>query len=757
MSKNGMATYDRTVNYVNLTHLPNPKKAYTVNFEKLTGGLNLYAPDYRLKNNESPDMENMLWKNGTLCSRYGQNYTYVPSTLSHLYTHSCFEELFWDYAFFHIDDTLYYAEPSDEMELTVLADLADGAFYGLGYEYSRGTWLRYGEKLYFKAVGVFVEITYTGSNPLFTAAKVDAAPFTPTTYVNAVWQNGSGDSYQPENRLSPKKTIWYNAGTEEKVEKFSGTGAQALFPITTSDFVYITDVTVDGASVGNWDVYYDSVLGKHVLSFYVSPNTWTVDNGDLHLIDAPTAGTDNIVVTMQCAVKTYYLPVKDTALTPTLDIPVGGIQVYQNGSWVTMVRDDSLTAANSFKFEASKGLITFKDAPEVTQPLSNNTVRVTYTWPNSDYTAAYNSIMDCPYAAVFGGNQNICMVVGGCKAQPNAFFWNGNNVAMDITYWPMEQYNLGGDTEDAITGFGRQQGQLVVFKNRSVGKVSMDLTTVENNSDTTNRVYIEMDYTQINSKIGCDLPWTIQLIDNNLVFCNSSQGVHYVKDSSSAYENNIICVSTKVNGDNGRDGLLKRVRDASIVSSFDDEKRYWLIADDKVFCWDYELSEAKDPSWFYLTGIDAPALFMDVDTIYHVDSYGRVVVFDNSYADFGEEFERRYQFATQYFGSYERLKTVTDMYFTLRADTDFDITVTYKTDYETRDDLTTIVCRSWRLVPRNLASWDLSVVPFAYAARRRPGCRHVRHFTAVLRCTGAGYDMPLLSAQVMYKFEGRDR
>jgi hypothetical protein len=212
-----------------------------------------------------------------------------------------------------------------------------------------------------------------------------------------------------------------------------------------------------------------------------------------------------------------------------------------------------------------------------------------------------------------------------------------------------------------------------------------------------------------------------------------------------------------VNGDNGRVGLLQRIREASRVSSFDDEKRYWLIADDKVFCWDYELSDQKDPSWFYLTGVDAPAMFMDVDTIYHVDSYGRVVVFNNHYADFDEGFIRRYQFATQYMGTYDRLKTVTTAIFVLRPDTDFNVTVTYKTDYERRDDLTNIVCRSWRLAPRNLAWRNLNVVPFAYTARRRPGCRHVRHFAAVLTCSEANYDMPILSAQVMYKYEGRDR
>ena len=41
MSKNGMATYQGVAQYVNLTRLPTPKKEYIVNFEKLTGGLNL--------------------------------------------------------------------------------------------------------------------------------------------------------------------------------------------------------------------------------------------------------------------------------------------------------------------------------------------------------------------------------------------------------------------------------------------------------------------------------------------------------------------------------------------------------------------------------------------------------------------------------------------------------------------------------------------------------------------------------------------
>ena len=712
MAKNGQASWGKTAGYVNLTHMPTPKSEYQVNFEKLTGGLNIYAPDYRLNLNESPDMENMVWKNGTLCSRYGQSYVDDDSTRGAGYT--CFEELFWDNAFYHIGNKLWYAEPGDS--LTELCDLS--TVYGLTYSPARGTFLRYGDDLFYKAPGVFLRIHWTGS--AFTYADIAATAYTPITYVNADWRNGSGDSYQPENRLSAKKTIWFNPGLDNGSTTFSGDGSTTEFSLASIEgFYQVTDITVDGIAVGNW------IVNGTTLTFY----------------HAPVAGTNNIVVYYTYVVKTYQLPVVATSIDK--------VEV-----------DGTTLASTDYSYNTSTGLLTLSAVPNHGYPLGSNTVRITYVLANPD---AVKSIMDCPYAIVYGGSQNICMVVGGCTAQPNAFFWNGNNVAMDVSYWPMEQYNFGADTEDAITGFGKQQGYLVVFKNRSIGKGELKFTSLQPTSDAPARTMIEIDYTNINAKTGCDLPWSIQLIENNLVFCNTQQGVHFIADSSAAYENNIITISLKVNGDVGRIGLLRRVREAARVSSFDDTRRYWVIADDKAYCWDYTISDHKNPSWFYLTGVDAPALFMDVETLYHLNTDGRVTVFDNSYADYGGDFERRYQFATQYFRTYDRLKTVREAIFTFRPDTDFEITLEYLTDYEVRKDITDVYthehieCRSWRLVPRNLRWRDLNVYPFAYVSRRRPGCRHVRHFSMRLTCTGAGYDMPILSAQVFYTYEGRDR
>ena len=389
--------------------------------------------------------------------------------------------------------------------------------------------------------------------------------------------------------------------------------------------------------------------------------------------------------------------------------------------------------------------MTFATEPTHHNPVRVNTVRITYTKQNED---AYNSIMDCPYAIVYGGNQNLCVVVGGCTAQPNAYFWCGNHIVMDPGYFPITQYNLAGATEEKITGFGKQQNMLVIFKERSVGRSAMSTQEMANG-----RVLLTMDYVNINSEVGCDLPWSIRLVENNLVFANTRQGVHRINDSSSAYENNIVSISRKVDN-----SLLPLLRKAEGVTSFDDGSRYWLVADGEVYAWDYSLSTASDPSWFYFDNIPAvDFITSDAEEQYHLGGDGGITVFRRVFADYGDGIDKKYRFATLYMGSYDRLKNIMSVLFSVRGDTDTEIDIEYSTDYERRRDLTPIRSYFWKLSPRNLAYRALHITKFATVARRRPGCRHVRHFTMTLSNNEIGMDMSVLSAQIFYNFQGRER
>ena len=346
----------------------------------------------------------------------------------------------------------------------------------------------------------------------------------------------------------------------------------------------------------------------------------------------------------------------------------------------------------------------------------------------------------------------MCIVLGGCEKQPNAFFWCGNDsVGMNEAYWPMSFYNLAGDSEDGITGFGKQYGTLVIFKEKSLGKSAY---SVENVDD---RDSISLTYTAINAKIGCDLPWTIQLIENNLVFCNTEGGVHIVRDSTSALENNIECLSRNVNGTDQRLGLLADVRAAETVTGFDDGNHYWVVANGHAYLWDYLLSAWKDPSWFYFTNIDGVAFFRTVDKSYHLDANGRVTVFARTFLDYWQAIEKVYQFPPQFFDSYDRLKDILYCIFTVRSDTDSVVKIRYESDYERRYDATDIRSLSWKLAPRNLAFRCLSIQRFAHVARRKPCCRHVRHFSIRLENNEPAQDLSIISAQIYFRYLGRDR
>lgn len=430
----------------------------------------------------------------------------------------------------------------------------------------------------------------------------------------------------------------------------------------------------------------------------------------------------------------YHLPVAEVD-------KIAGVQV--DGAWLREKTD--------YTVDLQTGVVTFQSAPPVTDPPTNNTVEITYKKANPD---AYNSVMDCPYAAVFGGNTDLCVVVGGCEAQPNAYFWSGNNnVAMDPTYFPMPHYNLAGDTHDAITGFGRQQNMLVVFQTGMIGRANYGTTELNG------RAQITMDYTRINNEIGCDLPWTIQLVENNLVFCNRREGVHFIKDSSAAYENNIVCISQKINGTSNRDGLTAMLRgvDADRVCSFDNGRKYCIAANGQVFEWDYVLSSYTNPTWFYHDGIAAVDFAHDGTDLWHIERSGRITKFVRSFMDYGEPIDKVYRFPTQNFGTYDRLKNIKSVLFSTRADACTDTTITWVCDYGERVDATPIVSEIYSLAPRDLSRRNLAVKRYAFVARRKPGYRNIRHFSMKLTNNKPGDDLSVVSAQIFYTFQGRER
>lgn len=612
------------------TSLPSPKKEYAAGFAALSGGLNLFDPPYRLKSDESPDMLNLLWRDGMLRSRRGQEYL---SSSSMGIAYAAYPKLWHGYAFAHIGTAIYC--------FNVLGASHTPQILCSAVPTVKGSFFLFGDQLYYKTRGLYKVFTATETASGWSFASATVSAYVPVIQINSDPATGTGDLYQPENRMTAKKEVWYNAVS----------GVREYYLPVRAD--YIVSVVVNGA---------------------IQPSGWSYD---------PYVGK-----------------------------------------------------------------VTFQTAPPVTDPPTNNTVHIQYSLTN---TAAQQSISECRFAEVFGGTGELCVVMAGTVLQPNAYYWSGNSsVKMDATYFPIEQVQLASSTEERITGFGKQQNNLIIFKENSVGKTTIG--TQELNG----RVFIDMPYTPINASIGCDLPWSIQLVENNLVFANRRGGVHLILDTTAAMENNIVCISTKINPAFGEGG--SSFGDEEAVCSADDGTHYYLRCGSRVFAWNYEISSAGSPSWFPLSNIPAIAFIVHGTELYHMDAAGRLTHFCEAFNDYGAALQRKYRFPMMNFNSYDCLKNVNSVLITLGAFQAEDTGLTYITDYEQRQDLTNLQVVSAADYEEHKVPGTRPVsdsIPAVF--RRRPMCRRVLHFSMELENENLNEDMELISAQVIWNEQGRLR
>lgn len=660
MGRYGMAgDHYRQSGYVTLQDVPDPNREYVETFQNLTGGMNRFDLDFKLKGNESPFIQNLSWHNGVLCSRWGQVAKYnVDQSVT-----AASSFLWHGWLLLHANRALYavkiQSENGQQDEGTIVRLQSPLGSPVSVNTYTPGTFFQYREWVFYKTNGYYMKMEWNAASDTLTAstiasgdaysAGIGGSAYVPVVQINTDPATGAGDQEQQENRLSPRKTVKFNV----------------------------------------------------------------------------SAGTT-----------VFHLP------EAYKNIATIGEEVVDNG--VKVEREN-------YSVDTVNGVLTFIGGYTPTE--GQNTLAFTFSKANP---VALNSLLDTTVAIVFGGAQDLCVVMGGPDAQPNAYFWSGlgKGDAMDPTYFPANQYNFAGDNDDPITCFGKQQNMLVIFQPHATGRATFGTETV-NGFET-----ITMNYTRINAEIGCDLPGSLQLVENNLVWCNRRYGVCRLKDSSAAYENNIVVISRKINGDYRRPGLLKELSAVSggEVYSTDTGRKYMLVFGGNAYEWNYELSDYTNPSWFYHKGIQGIGFvpYAD-DVLYEVTENGTVAVFSPVFMDFKQPIEKIYRFPPRNFESYDRLKNIKSMLFTTRGDSNTNTRVTYKCDYGSRVDPKNLVSSSWSLVPRNLKRRNLSCHPFAAVFRRKPGYHNIRHLQVELYNNEAGVDLSIVSAQIFYEFRGRQR
>lgn len=440
----------------------------------------------------------------------------------------------------------------------------------------------------------------------------------------------------------------------------------------------------------------------------------------------------------------YQLPYKnlDDARDVTVEVNTYD-PVTQTYEWVTRT-DITLDKVN--------GTVTFDTAPAQEDPENPNNVSITCYKTNAEARA---NILNATCLAVYGGDSDLAVVVGGCPSQPNAYYWSGNtSKSLDPSYFPMDYYNFAGtDIDNKITGFGRQQGLLIIFQEHTIGKSYFGTTTVND------RTLLTLNYTNINAYVGCDVPGSIQLCHNNLVFANTYGGVYLLANSTPADENNVRRLSKNVNGSGIRGLLIDLVKDEA--TSFDDTERYWLITNGKAYVWDYGLrgytASEENLTWFYFTNINGRGTYEDErGKHYYFTENGSVVKFTpNEFNDFDQPIERKYTFAVQNFGTYEAYKDVLKIVLGVRSDTRSTFGLHYQTDWEERDDRTPIYVTppGIDMLPYDLTDgYDFDSTVYAGWATRIPRTFHIQHFGMTIYNNVKDTDIGVVSAQIFYRY-----
>jgi hypothetical protein len=181
------------------------------------------------------------------------------------------------------------------------------------------------------------------------------------------------------------------------------------------------------------------------------------------------------------------------------------------------------------------------------------------------------------------------------------------------------------------------------------------------------------------------MPWTIQIIDNKLVWFNTYSLGNILVSTNILDERNVQPISRNINGTTARPGLMQESNKQDAVS-VDHDGRYWICLNGKAFVWDYTLSpyvysgnseeDARRLSWFYFENINANTFVFD-DTDLYYGEIGKFVKFIPEFKDFDMPIDGIWKSKVLDFGLIDNYKDIVETHFVTISDVDSEINLTF--------------------------------------------------------------------------------
>lgn len=180
---------------------------------------------------------------------------------------------------------------------------------------------------------------------------------------------------------------------------------------------------------------------------------------------------------------------------------------------------------------------------------------------------------------IFGGSR---VFLGGYK---NFICYS---LARENTYFSENNYVAVGDSS-TITAFGKMNDLLVIFKPNSIYATQ----TSYNDNVTAEQVqngligdiattYCYFPIYQLTDDVGCDVPKSVKLCLNRLIFANTSGDVYCLVTQSSNSQRNVYCLSNQI-----RSKLVEHKDSLQSAFAVTFTDYYMLICDNKAFVLDF--------------------------------------------------------------------------------------------------------------------------------------------------------------------------
>lgn len=364
--------------------------------------------------------------------------------------------------------------------------------------------------------------------------------------------------------------------------------------------------------------------------------------------------------------------------------------------------DDEPTTA--FTVDSANKTITFTDTAP---PEGDLNVKMTFTLKSTVFADEKAKIFSCKYYDTFGGANNSCLFLAG--AGDSKYYYSK---AYDISYFPENNFATLGNTEDDITGFGRQYNVLIIFKPREIYSL---YSYIETSSTTVIEENIGLEGFKsqlVNARVGCDAPDSIQLINNQLTWFNSREGICTLVSTNVQDERNVRVISRNIERTNnfGVKGILDYDEDPLTVQSADYNNKYFLVFPESGHCfmWDYEISPyhytassetpPKALDWFLFDHFYAKQFLKVGKQLVYASSHSiinnSIIKLNASFVDVNfdqlededgnllefEPIHSYYMTPFLQFGAIESLKNVKNIYVQCRGDTASVIDMWYYTE-----------------------------------------------------------------------------